>query len=107
LVGLHLLDKKAASAVDVLTKALTDETHEIRMMAAWTLVKIGQAEKGFACLEDLLFNGSQNKSMLHNVLDWMGEPAFPLVKKYLQKKGMPKGKYGTSILGRIGQVQGW
>lgn len=106
-VGLHLLDKKAAPAVAVLTKGLKDETHEIRMMAAWTLVKIGQPEKGFACLEDLLFNGSQNESMLHNMLDWMDEPALPLIKKYLEKKGMPKGKYGTSILGRVAQVEGW
>ncbi|MGB0327399.1 MAG: sulfatase-like hydrolase/transferase [Akkermansiaceae bacterium] len=107
IVGLHLLDGKATPAADVLVKALQDDEHEIRMMAAWTLVKLGEPEKGFASLEDLLLNGTNNESMLHNVIDWMGEPAFPLVKKYLEKKGVPKGKYGISIFGRIAQVQGW
>jgi hypothetical protein len=37
----------------------------------------------------------------------MGEPAFPLVKEYLAKGGTKKGKYGISILGRVGELQGW
>jgi N-sulfoglucosamine sulfohydrolase len=106
-VGLHLLDQHAKPATDVLEAALQDESHEVRMMSAWTLVKIGKEEQGLACLEDLLFKDCSNPIMLHNLLDWMGEPAFPLVKKYLENGGTKKGKYGTGILGRIGQLQGW
>ncbi len=107
IVGLHLLDKDAAPATRVLDKALKDESHEVRMMAAWTLVKLGKADNALTCLDELLFKGTSNKDMLHNVLDWMGEPAFPLVKKYIGKGSTRKGRYGTGILGRIAQLNGW
>ena len=106
-VGLNLLEKEAAPAASVLEQSLEDDSHEVRMMAAWTLVKIGTPDAGLACLDELLFQGTTNKMMLHNVLDWMGEPAFPLVKKYLAKGGTRQGRYGTGILGRIAQVNGW
>lgn len=106
-IGLHLLEKHAASATDVLTKALQDESHEVRMMAAWTLIKLGKSDKALACLDDLMFNGTNNQIMLYNVLDWMGEPGLPLVKKYIDRGGERDGKYGIGILGRIAQLQGW
>jgi hypothetical protein len=106
-VGLHLLEEDAASAKEALQNALTDECHEVRMMAAWSLVKLGDSDDALACLKDLLFKATENEMMLHNVLDWMGEPAFPLVKEYLAKGGTKKGKYGISILGRVGELQGW
>ncbi len=77
------------------------------MMSAWTLVKLGESEDGIACLDDLLFEGTSNEDMLHNVLDWMGEPALPLVKKYIEQGGTRKGRYGIGILGRIAQLNGW
>ncbi|MDG1070678.1 MAG: sulfatase-like hydrolase/transferase, partial [Akkermansiaceae bacterium] len=106
-VGLHLLEKDAASAKATLKKALKDDCHEVRMMAAWSLVKLGDSTDAMACLNDLLFNATNNEMMLHNILDWMGEPAFPLVKKFLTDGGSTKGKYGISILGRVGELQGW
>lgn len=107
IVGLHLLEKDAAPAKAVLKDALKDDCHEVRMMAAWSLVKMGDSDAALACLKDLLFKATNNEMMLHNVLDWMGEPAFPLVKAYLSKGGSMKGKYGISILGRVGELQGW
>lgn len=107
IVGLHLLEKEAASASGALENALGDEAHEIRMMAAWTLVKLGKSEAALSCLEELLFKGTHNETMLHNVLDWMGEPALPLVKKYVEKDGNRQGKYGIGILGRIAELNGW
>jgi len=106
-VGLHLLEKDAASAKAILKKALKDDCHEVRMMAAWSLVKLGDSTDAMACLNDLLFNATNNEMMLHNILDWMGEPAFPLVRKFLTDGGSTKGKYGISILGRVGELQGW
>lgn len=110
IVGLHLLEADAQSAVADLKKALTDEAHEIRMMSAWTLVKLGQSDAAIACLEDLLFakeTPASNTDMLHNILDWMGEPAFPLVKKYVTNDGDRQGKYGIGILGRIAELNAW
>lgn len=106
-VGLHLLAEGAAPAKAALRQALSDDSHEVRMMAAWTLVKIGEGEEGLACLDDLLFGGTSNEVMLHNVLDWMGEPALPLVRKYIANGGTRDGKYGIGILGRIAQLNGW
>lgn len=107
IVGLHLLEEDAAAAADTLTAALNDSEDEIRMMAAWTLVKLGQSEQALATLDDMLMNGCKNEDMLHNVLDWMGEPALPLVKKYIENGGNRQGKYGIGILGRIAQLNGW
>ena len=107
IVGIHLLGDDAVPVVRVLKDALRDESHEVRTMAAWTLVKLGQKDEALTCLENLLFDGSQCRSMVHNVLDWMGEPAFPLVKKYMDEGGSKKGRYGISILCRIAELQGW
>ena len=104
-VGLHLLEKDAASATDVLESALTDESEEVQIMAAWTLIKLGKEEEGLACLRDLLFNGTKCKLLLQNTIDWVGAPAFPLVKEYIAAKP-EKAKAGNkvSILGHIMEV---
>jgi N-sulfoglucosamine sulfohydrolase len=106
-VGLNLLEKDARGASAILKKALTDESHEVRILSAWTLIKTGQSDQALATLDELLFQGTENEPMLHNVIDWMGEPALPLVKKYIDNGGSQKGKYGISILARIAQVQDW
>lgn len=110
IVGLHLLGDEASSAVDVLERALDDESHEVRMMAAWTLIELGNRDAAMACLDKLLFekeSQDSNTTMLHNVLDWMGEPALPLVKKYIENGGTRDGRYGIGILGRIAQLNNW
>ena len=106
IVGLHLLDGKAKPASAAIAKALDDEAEEVKMMAAWTMVKLGQAERGLATFREMLFGKCSNTRLLHNMLDWMGEPAFPLVKEYVTGGGSKKGKYGTSILARIVEVNG-
>ena len=107
IVGIHLLEDAAIEATKTLESALTDEAHEIRMMSAWTLIKLGKKDRAVACLDDLLFNQTHNTAMLHNVIDWMGEPGLPLVKKYIESNGSRKGKYGIGIFGRIAELQGW
>lgn len=106
-VGLHLLEGDSAASKAQLTEALDDSAHEIRMMAAWTLIKLGEKEKALACLDNLLFEGTHNDIMLQNVIDWMGEPGLPLVKKFVESGQTRKGKYGISIFGRIAELQGW
>ena len=110
IVGLHLLGPDAEKAKASLTNALTDPTDEVKIMAAWTLVKLGDQQVAMATLETLLFQKPEkaaNTTMLHNVLDWMGEPALPLVKKYIEQGGNRQGRYGIGILGRIAQLNGW
>ena len=107
-IALNLLEDSAAQSADVLVSGLRDDAHEIRMMSAWTLIKLKSNEvAAMKCLDDLLFGGTHNEVMLHNVLDWMGEPALPLVKKYIEQGGNRQGRYGIGILGRIAELQGW
>jgi len=109
-VGLHLLKDDAAPARQSLKKGLVDSSDEVKMMSAWTLVNLGDTDAGLVTLETLLFEDeskASNTTMLHNVLDWMGEPALPLVKKYIDNGGNRQGRYGIGILGRIAQLNGW
>ena len=59
-------------------------------------------------LEQMLFNECENVTMLHNIIDWMGKPALPLAKKYIERGGSRTGKYkAVSILGRVAKLNGW
>lgn len=51
-----------------------------------------------ACLEELLFGKTTNKGLLDNVLDWMGDPALPLVKKYFEKGKTQRGATASSTV---------
>jgi N-sulfoglucosamine sulfohydrolase len=101
-VGLHLLENKAAPAIDALEKALGDESDEVKIMAAWTLVRLGKKETGLACLRKLLNEGTTIERELLNVLDWMEEDAVPLVREYLAAHP----KKATNILAKIAQDHG-
>ena len=75
-----------------------------------TLVNLGDRnldQPAMRTLNQMLFGECENHTMLFNVLDWMGEPALPLVQKYIEKGGDRQGRYGIGILGRIAQLQGW
>jgi arylsulfatase A-like enzyme len=106
-VGLQLLGESGAPSIDVLKRALGDDSHEVRMMSAWALINLGQEKEALASLETLLFDGTNNQIMLENVLDWMGAPALPLVKAYVDAGLAKKGKYGIGIFQRIAEVEAW
>jgi hypothetical protein len=101
-VGLLLLDKSAEPAAEALKSALDDQADEVKMLAAWALVKIGHREEGLAALRDMLFRGASSERELHNLLDWMDDDAVPLVREYLQAHP-DKAK---DILGKIAQDYG-
>ncbi|MCP4375479.1 MAG: sulfatase [bacterium] len=104
IVGLLLLDKQAAPAEKAITKTMSDKSEEVRMLAAWTFVKIGKTDEGLACLRKMLFSKPQCDQLLYNTIDWMGKPAFPLVKEF-NKSGLGKaGKYGVGILRHTAKV---
>jgi N-sulfoglucosamine sulfohydrolase len=104
IVGLHLLDKKAAPAGAAIAKAMSDEAEEVKMMAAWTMTKIGKEKEGLACLKEMLNKGAKNNAVLHNVLDWMGPIALPMIREFHKAGKGKRGKYGTSIFGHIAEI---
>jgi len=101
-VGLHLLEDKAKPAVQTIDNALGDESDEVKIMAAWTLVTLGRKETGLKCLRNLLNDGTTAERKLINVLDWMGTDAVPLVREYLQSNP----KKAKNILAKIAQDHG-
>ncbi|MCM8532037.1 MAG: hypothetical protein NE330_12810, partial [Lentisphaeraceae bacterium] len=108
IVGLNLLERQGSSAKAVVEKALEDKEHEVAIMAAWTLVKMGDKEKAMLFFDSMLHGECKNVMLLHNVVDWMGEAGLPLAKKYIEKGGSTQGDYGVvSILGHVAELNGW
>ena len=66
MVGCFLLND-----VETARPALTDDSHEVRAMAAWLLVKNGEQEAGLACLKAMLQDHSYATLKILNILDWM------------------------------------
>jgi len=74
IVGCFLLDDPQAGF-----QCLEDESHEVRAMAAWLLVKTGNKQKGLQCLENLIKEESYALLKVLNIVDWMGDDARPLI----------------------------
>ena len=68
IVGCFLLNDPKAGL-----QCLEDESHEVRAMAAWLLVRTGEKEKGTQCLANLLKSGSYATLSVLNIVDWMGD----------------------------------
>ncbi|CAA6678236.1 MULTISPECIES: hypothetical protein [unclassified Lentimonas] len=85
IVGCFLLND-----VETARKGLTDDSHEVRAMAAWLLVKHGDQEAGLACLKAMLQNQSYATLKILNILDWMdcdeAAPLIPTVRKLKLEK---------------------
>jgi arylsulfatase A-like enzyme len=74
IVGCFLINEQAAGL-----RCLDDESHEVRAMAAWLLIKTGEQQKGFQCLEHLLKTHSYATLTVLNMVDWIGEDAAVLL----------------------------
>lgn len=68
MVGCFLLNDEVGGL-----KAINDDSHEVRVMAAWTLIKNGKRKPGFTCLDNMLKGNSYATLKILNVLDWMGK----------------------------------
>ncbi|MCF7817216.1 MAG: sulfatase [Kiritimatiellales bacterium] len=74
-VGCFLVTAKP-DGIDAL---LEDESHEVRAMAAWLLIKTGEKEKGLACMEKMLKEKSYATLSVLNIIDWMGDDGQTLI----------------------------
>lgn len=78
-VGLMMLGADAAPAKDALLKCLQDDSHNVRLMASWALIKIGDKEPGYKCITDMIKSNSYAMLEILNVIDWMGDAKQPLI----------------------------
>ena len=80
IVGLFLLKDDSVSI-----PLLMDESHEVRAMAAWTLIQNGREKEGLSTLRMLIKNDSYALLKVLNILDWMG-PVAQSLEDCLAKK---------------------
>lgn len=69
--GLFLLLEHVDAAV--FEKLLTDESHHVRIMAAWALYKKGKKQQAIELFNKLLKNDSYASLKICNIIDWIGD----------------------------------
>ncbi|VGO11533.1 Arylsulfatase [Pontiella desulfatans] len=100
MVGFFLLNEsKPASG------ALRDESHEVRAMAAWLLIKGGSKKQGFACLDELLKQESYATLTVLNMVDWLGDEGkelMPTVRALAPKKKSYEERMKNNLVQKLG-----
>ncbi len=91
-VGLLLLEKDAAPAIDALKqmhdRAIKNEMPYLAPYSAWAIFRAGDRKLGEKLLYALLEKDYKN-SNIGNVMDWMDDDdALPLLKKFAQRKSL-------------------
>ena len=97
--GLFLLEDKAASALESIKAALTDDADEVKMMAAWAMDKLGHSETADATLAELKKTGPSDKRLFDCLLRWMGRETY--VPGANSKKKPPRKRTGKAVKGLI------
>ncbi len=77
MVGCFNLQKKTKLNIDVIRKSLDDDSHHVRVMAAWILYRNGDKQSAQDCWNDLLKNDSYASLKVFNVIDWIGDGTKP------------------------------
>jgi len=116
-VGLFLLPESASLDLDAIGKALADDSHHVRVMAAWILYRDGDQATAQACWNEMLRDSSYASLKIMNVIDWIGDGIEPYVdaikacrfdhggyvarmKENLGVKGEPVSKKGARKKGK-------
>jgi hypothetical protein len=99
--GLQCLGDAAQPVVPDLINVLTDESPDVRTIAAWALCGLGETAKALPVLEENLYHESEPVALLAaNALQYIGEPAHPVVERYLVKDAAPN-KYLQRVMDDI------
>lgn len=93
--GYFLLDTIPAR----IESLLEDASHEVRLMAAWLMVRNGKEEQGLASIKGLLQENSYAMLSIMNVIDHLGEVAKPLHAFIPPEASL--GDYEKRILSRL------
>ncbi|MDF7825898.1 sulfatase [Pontiellaceae bacterium B12227] len=100
MVGCYLLnDQKSAF------QCLEDDSHEVRIMAAWTLINTGKKKPGFQCLATLLNEKSYASLMVMNTADWLeadGKELMPAVRAFVPKKKSYEERMRNNLIAKWG-----
>lgn len=95
MTGCFLLNAEPAR-IDSL---LQDSSHEVRLMAAWLMMRTGKQQKGLKSMEGLLQENSYAMLSVLNVIDRMGEAAKALLDVLPPESAL--GDYEKRMLSRL------
>ena len=88
--GLMMLGPDASQAQGKLIELLKDDSHNVRLMAAWSLIKLGAKEPAYSCVEQLLTTDSYAMLEILNAIVWMEDDGKPLLKTVAGLKNIDK-----------------
>ena len=77
IVGLFNMQETRDVDLDFVREYLTDESHHVRIMAAWTLYRGGDKAAAQKCWNRLLKEGSYASLKIFNIIDWIGDGTEP------------------------------
>ena len=77
IVGCFYLQSTNQLDLDVIKKCLGDDSHHVRVMAAWILYRSGDKKSAQSCWNDLLATSSYASLKVLNVIDWIGDGSEP------------------------------
>ena len=78
MVGLYNAQRaKVEVDIDFVREYLNDESHHVRVMAAWILYRSGDKAAAQACWNELLKEGSYASLKIFNIIDWIGDGVEP------------------------------
>ena len=70
--GLFMIRDQVGSLEAPLNALLTDDSHNVRAMAAWTLIELNGSKKAYSCMENMIQTDSYALLEVLNIVDWMG-----------------------------------
>ncbi len=72
----HLQDKTTLD-LSLIRERLNDDSHHVRIMAAWILYRAGERKAAQDCWNELLRSDSYASLKIVNIIDWIGEGTEP------------------------------
>ena len=76
-IGCYGLQETTELDLDRIKKCLEDESHHVRIMAAWILYRAGDKKAAQDCWNDLLRESSYASLKIFNIIDWIGDGTDP------------------------------
>ena len=77
IVGLFNLKKDGGLDLSRVREALGDDSHHVRIMAAWILYRAGEKQIAQDCWNGLLRENSYASLKIFNIIDWIGDDTDP------------------------------
>lgn len=77
IVGCFHLQKQTTLDMDIVKSALSDESHHVRIMAAWILYRSGDKKSAQDSWNELLTDSSYASLKIFNIIDWIDDGTEP------------------------------